>query len=77
MGLQATNDSARAFVSAESVGAELPVFVFDAHMPRRRVPHVLLNGLYNAFPDATALRLFFEVQILPGNLYRHCLRKTW
>src|SRR3990170_936519 len=58
-----------------AVGPKLPVLLLDAHMPRRLAPDELLDSVHHALLDVTAQRLT-DVQVLSGNLYRHCPRKT-
>ena len=53
---------------------ELPVFLLDAHVARRFAPDELLDGMHHALLGVTAQRLA-DVQVLSGNLYRHCPRK--
>src|SRR5688572_22304667 len=56
-----------------AVGAKLPVFLLDAHMPGRRPPDILLHRVQNALLDISAQGLA-DVQILSRDLYRHRLR---
>ena len=58
-----------------AVGPKLPVLLLDAHMPRSLAPDELLDSVHHALLDVTAQRLT-DVQVLSGNLYRHCPRKT-
>src|SRR3990170_2203363 len=58
-----------------AVGPKLPVLLLDAHMPRSLAPDELLDSVHHALLDVTAQRLT-DVQVLSGNLYRHCPRMT-
>jgi hypothetical protein len=56
-----------------TVGTKLAVFFLDAHMARRGATDITLDSLSDAILHVTAQGLA-EVEILSGNLYRHCPR---